>query len=122
MNYRFVMTLGFACGARACFPDGGVPSRLNAPCPLQVPEKTCLTKFRGRRAGTYFDGYTDVKEGMGEQPIMVVLADVRCGKSASPTCGQRKIKEAVEQNRVKWETITLLEGSKNEQGECKRGS
>ena len=25
---------------------------------------------------------------------------------------QRKIKEAVEQNRVKWETITFLEGSK----------
>jgi len=63
-----------------------------------------------------FDGYTDVKEGMGEQQITVVLADVKCGKSASLTYGQRRIKEAVEQNRVKWETIKLLEGSKNEQG------
>jgi predicted Holliday junction resolvase-like endonuclease len=54
-----------------------------------------------------FDGYTNVKEGTGEQPITVVLADVKCGKSASLTYGQRKIKEAVEQNRVKWETITI---------------
>jgi len=63
-----------------------------------------------------FDGYTDIKEGTGEQPITVVLADVKCGKSASLTYGQRRIKEAVEQNRVKWETITILEGSKNEEG------
>ena len=54
-----------------------------------------------------FDGYTDVKDGTGEQPITVVLADVKCGKSASLTYVQRRIKEAVEQNRVKWETITI---------------
>jgi len=64
-----------------------------------------------------FDGYTDVKEGTEEQPITVVLADVKCGKSASLTYGQRKIKEAVEQNRVKWETITLLRGGKDDRQE-----
>jgi len=54
-----------------------------------------------------FDGYTDVKDTEGEQQITVVLADVKCGKSASLTFAQRKIKEAVEKNRVKWETITI---------------
>jgi predicted Holliday junction resolvase-like endonuclease len=54
-----------------------------------------------------FDGYTDIKDGEGEQQITVVLADVKCGKSASLTLAQRKIKEAVEKHRVKWETITI---------------
>jgi len=54
-----------------------------------------------------FDGYTDVKDRKEEQPITVVLADIKTGKSALLTREQRKIKEAVEQKRVKWETITL---------------
>lgn len=54
-----------------------------------------------------FDGYTDIKDEEGEQQITVILADVKCGKSASLTFAQRKIKEAIEKNRVKWETITI---------------
>jgi len=54
-----------------------------------------------------FDGYTDVKDRKEVHPITVVLVDVKTGKSASLTHEQRKIKEAVEQKRVRWETITL---------------
>lgn len=54
-----------------------------------------------------FDGYTDVKDGRQERPITVVLADVKSGKSAALTYEQKKIKEAVEDKRVQWETITL---------------
>jgi predicted Holliday junction resolvase-like endonuclease len=54
-----------------------------------------------------FDGYTELKDNKVEKPIMVILADVKSGKSASLTHEQKKIKEAVEEKRVKWETITL---------------
>lgn len=54
-----------------------------------------------------FDGYTDVKDRKMETLITVVLADVKTGKSASLTTEQKKIKEAVEKKRVKWETIYL---------------
>jgi predicted Holliday junction resolvase-like endonuclease len=54
-----------------------------------------------------FDGYTDVKDGHNERPITVVLADVKTGKSASLTYEQKKIKEAVDNKRVQWETIIL---------------
>ena len=54
-----------------------------------------------------FDGYTNVKDEKKDQPITVVLADIKTGKSASLTPEQRKIKKAIEEKRVKWETITL---------------
>jgi predicted Holliday junction resolvase-like endonuclease len=54
-----------------------------------------------------FDGYTDVKDRSLEQPITVVLADIKTGKSASLTRVQKRIKRAIEEKRVKWETITL---------------
>jgi predicted Holliday junction resolvase-like endonuclease len=54
-----------------------------------------------------FDGYTDVKDRNEEHPITVVLADIKTGKSASLTREQRRIKKAIEEKRVKWETITL---------------
>jgi predicted Holliday junction resolvase-like endonuclease len=54
-----------------------------------------------------FDGYTELKDDRVEKPITVILADVKSGKSVSLTHEQKKIKEAVEEKRVKWETITL---------------
>ena len=54
-----------------------------------------------------FDGYTKTKDENKEQPITIVLADIKTGKSATLTHEQKKIKEAVEQKRVKWETIRL---------------
>jgi len=54
-----------------------------------------------------FDGYTEVKDRNAKQPITVVLADIKTGKSASLTREQRRIKKAIEEKCVKWETITL---------------
>lgn len=54
-----------------------------------------------------FDGYTELKDNKVEGPITVVLADVKTGKSASLTHTERKIKQAIEEKRVKWETIHL---------------
>jgi len=53
-----------------------------------------------------FDGYTAVKDGNSDEPITVVLADVKTG-NAKLNRTERKIKEAVEQGRVRWETIRL---------------
>jgi predicted Holliday junction resolvase-like endonuclease len=54
-----------------------------------------------------FDGYTDVKDKREVRPITVVLADIKTGKSARLTFEQKKIKEAIIEKRVKWETINL---------------
>lgn len=54
-----------------------------------------------------FDGYTDVKDKREARSITVVLTDIKTGKSARLTPEQKRIKEAVEEKRVKWETITL---------------
>ena len=54
-----------------------------------------------------FDGYTDVKDGKSDQPITVVLTDIKTGKRAELTPEQRKIRNAIEEKRVKWETIHL---------------
>ncbi|MFW9792900.1 MAG: Holliday junction resolvase-like protein [Candidatus Thorarchaeota archaeon] len=53
-----------------------------------------------------FDGYTAVKDGKSDEPITVVLADIKTG-NAQLNRTERKIKEAVEQCRVRWETIRL---------------
>ncbi len=53
-----------------------------------------------------FDGYSAVKDGNSEEPITVVLADIKTG-SATLNKTERKIKEAVEAGRVRWETIRL---------------
>ncbi|MHA2149802.1 MAG: Holliday junction resolvase-like protein [Candidatus Thorarchaeota archaeon] len=53
-----------------------------------------------------FDGYTAVKDDNSEEPITVVLADIKTGK-ATLNRTERKIKEAVENGRVRWETIRL---------------
>ncbi|MGY5875514.1 MAG: Holliday junction resolvase-like protein [Candidatus Thorarchaeota archaeon] len=53
-----------------------------------------------------FDGYTAVKDGNSDQPITVVLADVKTG-GAQLSKTERRIKEAVEAGRVRWETIRL---------------
>lgn len=53
-----------------------------------------------------FDGYTAVKDDNSDVPITVILADIKTGK-AKLNRTERKIKEAVEQGRVRWETIRL---------------
>ncbi len=53
-----------------------------------------------------FDGYTAVKDGDSEAPITVVLADIKTG-DARLNRTERKIKEAVEAGRLRWETIRL---------------
>ncbi|MHA2077915.1 MAG: Holliday junction resolvase-like protein [Candidatus Thorarchaeota archaeon] len=53
-----------------------------------------------------FDGYTVVKDGNSDEPITVVLADIKTG-NAKLNRTERKIKEAVEAGRVRWETIRL---------------
>ena len=53
-----------------------------------------------------FDGYTAVKDMNSDEPITVILADIKTG-NAKLNRTERKIKEAVEQGRVRWETIQL---------------
>ena len=53
-----------------------------------------------------FDGYTAVKDNNSDEPITVILADIKTG-NAQLNRTERKIKEAVEAGRVRWETITL---------------
>jgi len=53
-----------------------------------------------------FDGYTAVKDGSSDEPITVILADIKTG-NAQLNRTERRIKEAVEQGRVRWETINL---------------
>ncbi|MFX0068119.1 MAG: Holliday junction resolvase-like protein [Promethearchaeota archaeon] len=53
-----------------------------------------------------FDGYTDVKDRRIDRPITVVLMDIKTGDAAL-TSEQRKIRKALEQKRIKWETIKL---------------
>jgi predicted Holliday junction resolvase-like endonuclease len=53
-----------------------------------------------------FDGYTAVKDMNSDEPITVILADIKTG-NAKLNRTERKIKEAVEQGRVLWETIQL---------------
>ena len=49
-----------------------------------------------------FDGYSDKSD-----EITVVLADIKTGKRADLTSAQRKIRNAANEKRVKWETIHL---------------
>ena len=53
-----------------------------------------------------FDGYTRVKDDNSDEPITVVLADIKTGK-AKLNKTERRIKQAVEAGRVKWETIQV---------------
>jgi predicted Holliday junction resolvase-like endonuclease len=53
-----------------------------------------------------FDGYTRVKDGGEEEPIRVVLLDVKKG-DATLTREQRFIKEGVKLGKVEWCTLRL---------------
>lgn len=53
-----------------------------------------------------FDGYTEVKDGDSSRSITVILADIKTG-NATLSRTEKKIKEAVDAGRVKWETIRL---------------
>jgi len=49
-----------------------------------------------------FDGYSDNLE-----EINVVLADIKTGKRPDLTSPQRKIRTAINEKRIKWETIHI---------------
>jgi len=53
-----------------------------------------------------FDGYTEVKDKNSGRPITVVLADIKTG-SARLNRTEKRIKEAVEAGRVRWETLRV---------------
>jgi predicted Holliday junction resolvase-like endonuclease len=53
-----------------------------------------------------FDGYSAVKDGNSDVPITVVIADIKTG-DAQLNRTERKIKEAVESGKVRWETIHM---------------
>jgi predicted Holliday junction resolvase-like endonuclease len=53
-----------------------------------------------------FDGYSEVKDTGSDRPITVVLADIKTGNAVLNKT-ERRIKEAVEAGRVKWETIEV---------------
>ncbi|MFW9926128.1 MAG: Holliday junction resolvase-like protein [Candidatus Thorarchaeota archaeon] len=53
-----------------------------------------------------FDGYTAAKDDKSNEPITVVLADIKTG-NAKLNRTERMIKDAVEEGRVRWETIHL---------------
>ena len=53
-----------------------------------------------------FDGYSKAKDSNWDGSIEVILADVKTG-DAKLNKTERKIKEAVEAGRVRWETIRV---------------
>jgi len=53
-----------------------------------------------------FDGYSAVKDGNSDDDITVVLADIKTGNAVLNRT-EKKIKEAVEAGRVRWETIRI---------------
>ena len=53
-----------------------------------------------------FNGYTKVKDDNSDDPIEVILADIKTG-NARLSRTERKIKEAVDAGRVRWETIRM---------------
>lgn len=52
-----------------------------------------------------FNGYTDAKDDGGDI-TEIIFADIKTG-SATLSAHQRKIKQAIEEKRVRWETIKL---------------
>ncbi len=54
-----------------------------------------------------FNGYTELKDNKKRKSITVVFVEVKTGEKASLTYLQRKIKRAIEEKNVKWETIHL---------------
>lgn len=53
-----------------------------------------------------FDGYSAVKDSNSEVPISIVIADIKTG-NAQLNRTERKIKDAVDAGRVRWETIQI---------------
>jgi predicted Holliday junction resolvase-like endonuclease len=53
-----------------------------------------------------FEGYTAIKDRNEDIPLSIVFADIKTGE-AQLNRTERKIKEAVQSARVRWETIRL---------------
>jgi predicted Holliday junction resolvase-like endonuclease len=53
-----------------------------------------------------FENYTKVKERVEDEPITIILADVKTGK-AELTYEQKRIKEGIEKGLVKFKTIRV---------------
>ena len=54
-----------------------------------------------------FDGYTDVKDGESDDITEIIFVDVKTGKSKGLTKVENRIKKAVEEKKVRWDTIHL---------------
>jgi predicted Holliday junction resolvase-like endonuclease len=54
-----------------------------------------------------FDGYTDLRDGQGKvDDIEIVLIDIKSG-GARLTKGQQAIAQAIQQGRIRFETIRI---------------
>jgi predicted Holliday junction resolvase-like endonuclease len=53
-----------------------------------------------------FNGYTDLRDGSGQDNIEIILVDIKSG-GARLTKGQQAIAEAIKQGRVRFETIRI---------------
>lgn len=53
-----------------------------------------------------FDNYSLVKDGANDEPITVVFVEIKQGKSTLNT-HQRRIRDAINEGRVRWEEIKL---------------
>lgn len=54
-----------------------------------------------------FNGYTDAQDKNSKQPITIVFMDVKAGSRASLTPIQKMIKQSIEKDEIKWETLRL---------------
>lgn len=61
-----------------------------------------------------FDNLSQVADG-SDLPLEVVLLDIKTGEKAALTAVQRRIRDAVEARRVRWETMKLSLASESEQ-------
>lgn len=54
-----------------------------------------------------FTNYTEVRDGKTDKPIEIVFLEVKAGERADLSSIERKIKEAIEEKRVRWEVFHL---------------
>lgn len=53
-----------------------------------------------------FDNYTNIKEGVNDDPVTIVIAEIKTGKSRLKK-HQNRIRNAVKEGRIKWDLISL---------------
>jgi predicted Holliday junction resolvase-like endonuclease len=84
-----------------------------APLLPEFPYSPADARFIGNPIDfVVFDGYTDAKDGNGDQ-VTVVLVEVKKGKGRL-TREETLIRKAVEEGRVSWKTIFLKDDAPDE--------